>query len=314
MSDSQFSPESCESLYDIIIEEDRKKFICKHAYCGKVFRFRSEIERHVTIHSASRPFKCRYDNCIKTFKRSDALDNHIRCSHTREATYICPFPGCEMSFAAHGSFRHHVQKNHKSSAEESMNQEQSNSPQTVKKVKLNQTEKQVHIDQSNKEMGLENDFFMPKVPSYNNSTLQWQISNDDTVSTTETNKTEQSEKMNQISEENTSLKQRLITNEKAIKCMQNQINNLLSSFFAYQSRAEAQPENSTFQDSSSRKDSFLPEDFLELSKGEEVTLSNIISYGEDTDFFANLPNSERDINFDDAFSGFGPTFEFEKNN
>jgi len=93
--------------YKIICEGNKNKFVCTTEDCFKVFRFKSEIERHIFTHSESRPFLCTYEGCERAFKRTNALQNHIRSQHTGEASLRCPFPGCEMSFTTTAKLRYH---------------------------------------------------------------------------------------------------------------------------------------------------------------------------------------------------------------
>jgi len=93
--------------YKIICEGNKNKFVCTTDDCFKIFRFKSEIERHIFTHSESRPFLCTYEGCGRAFKRTNALQNHIRSQHTGEASLRCPFPGCEMCFTTTAKLRYH---------------------------------------------------------------------------------------------------------------------------------------------------------------------------------------------------------------
>jgi len=308
--------------YDLVAEEERKKFVCKNPGCGKIFRYKSEIERHIATHSESRPFVCQYDNCFKAFKRSDALENHVRSSHTKETPFACPFPDCGMKFTTHGSFRYHVLKHNKQIPEESLISVQPSPAQPRKQVKLNTPaapveKQQIHFQQPAKKIdplyqvqeSLGDDFFAPVAPRYA-SKIQWQVVNEDAESTAETNKTEETEKFTQVVEENKVLKQKLTTSEKIIKSMQKQINDLLGSLFAYQTQMESRNENANFQYFSVPKEGFLPENFLEQPKNEEVPLFDMMNYGDEMNFFAAEPKVERQPSNIDAFLSFGNNFEF----
>lgn len=93
--------------YKVICEGNKNKFVCTMDDCYKVFRFKSEIERHIFTHSESRPFVCTYEGCERAFKRTNALQNHIRSQHTGEASLRCPFPGCDLSFTTTAKLRYH---------------------------------------------------------------------------------------------------------------------------------------------------------------------------------------------------------------
>jgi len=314
-----FTSEPADFSYDLVAEEERKKFVCKHAGCGKIFRYKSEIERHIATHSESRPFVCQYDNCFKAFKRSDALENHVRSSHTKETPFACPFPDCGMKFTTHGSFRYHVLKHNKQTPEiESSPSIHSHSSQPRKQVKLNSpAEKPVEFNQVPKKIdpmlqvqeSLGEDFFAP-APRYA-SKIQWQVVSEDAESTTtETNKSEDTEKLNQVVEENKVLKQKLNTSEKIIKSMQKQINDLLGSLFAYQ-QMENKQENSTFQDFSIPENSFLQGNFLDNQSKAEEPVFDMINYGEEMNFFSNAEQKTSvEPNSIDNFLSFGNSFEF----
>jgi len=309
------------SFYELVAEEDRKKYVCRQPGCGKIFRYKSEIERHIATHSESRPFICQYENCFKAFKRADALENHIRSSHTKETPFACPFPECGMKFTTHGSFRYHVLKHNKQNPEgESTPKEVHSSPaQPRKQVKLS-TVPEVSVafnpgplksDPLHTKLGKEDfgdDFFAPPIRFA--STLQWEMVNDDAESSSPFQKNEdsQTEKLGQVVEENKILKEKLNISEKVIKSMQKQINDLLGSLFAYQSQINTLPSQTTFPD-------FLAGNFTQTSSLEneskpEEPLLDMINYGED----ANLPSPiepkfNRESSSIDAFLSFG-NFDF----
>jgi len=64
--------------YDLVQKEGQKLFVCTHFGCGKSFRYKSEMERHIVKHNESRPFVCSFPNCEKSFKRKDVLDRHYK--------------------------------------------------------------------------------------------------------------------------------------------------------------------------------------------------------------------------------------------
>jgi len=93
--------------YQVINEGKLKKFICGFQGCQKTFRFKSEIERHLSAHSGLRPHECTYPGCKKSFKRIDALDDHVRSQHTGEAPLICPYNDCGQRFSTTAKLRYH---------------------------------------------------------------------------------------------------------------------------------------------------------------------------------------------------------------
>lgn len=90
-------------------QQGAKIYRCTFPTCRKFFRFKSEIIRHVAIHSSSRPFHCKHKGCNKTFKRLDALENHVRI-HTMTTPFYCTVPNCERKFTTKAGLRYHILK------------------------------------------------------------------------------------------------------------------------------------------------------------------------------------------------------------
>ena len=82
---------------------------CTYPGCGKIFRFKSEISRHIAIHSSNRPYHCNHKGCNKSFKRLDALENHARI-HTKATPFICNFANCDQKFTTKAGLRYHLLK------------------------------------------------------------------------------------------------------------------------------------------------------------------------------------------------------------
>jgi len=98
-----------DEMFDVHIQGKQKNFMCKFPDCGKIFRYKSEIIRHITTHSEYRPYVCNIPGCNKGFKRRDALDNHVR-THTKEKPFVCIHDGCELKFPTKASLRYHLLK------------------------------------------------------------------------------------------------------------------------------------------------------------------------------------------------------------
>jgi len=87
----------------------KRMFRCLYPDCGKIFRFRSEMMRHLTTHSDARLYFCTYPSCGKSFKRIDALNNHYKI-HTETTAYQCNYPNCKSRFNSKASLNYHVLK------------------------------------------------------------------------------------------------------------------------------------------------------------------------------------------------------------
>lgn len=98
-----------DELFEVQSKGKQKSFMCKFPDCGKVFRYKSEIIRHIATHSEIRPFTCEHPGCNKSFKRRDALENHFR-THTKEKPFTCPHDECDLKFPTKASLRYHLLK------------------------------------------------------------------------------------------------------------------------------------------------------------------------------------------------------------
>jgi len=316
--------EQGETPFELVAEEDRKKFVCKHPGCGKFFRYKSEIVRHTATHSESRPFICNYDGCFKAFKRNDALENHIRSSHTKETPFVCPFPECAMKFTTHGSFRYHVLKHNKqlpAEVEASVhNHEMLPDPSLPRKQLKSETfnvPQPSFVQESFKfegkadklgEKGESDEFFVP--PPRFAGKIQWQMMDDDEEeATTPASKSETvpKEKYDSVVEENQVLKQKVSNSDKIIKNMQKQMNELLNSLFVCQSQLASAQANQSVTTGSPNE-----------TKQREEPLFDMINYNDDSSLFkANMGSpaveplymGPRENSLVDSFLSFGKELE-----
>lgn len=99
---------SPDALTQSVQSKKAGKFVCPVTDCQKTFRFKSDIQRHLPVHSNLRPHVCTYFPCTRAFKRVDALQDHIRSQHTHEASLVCPYIGCGKAFTTNAKLRYHT--------------------------------------------------------------------------------------------------------------------------------------------------------------------------------------------------------------
>ena len=83
-------------------------FKCK--VCGKGFKHRRSLNRHVKLHSGEKNFKCPY--CSTAFARSDHLKAHIR-THNNMKPYRCSV--CHCGYSTQAALKVHIAHHHSKS-------------------------------------------------------------------------------------------------------------------------------------------------------------------------------------------------------
>jgi len=96
--------------YQQIQVQGKKSFQCLAPGCEKIFKFKSDMERHALVHTKEKPIICSYPNCNKSFKRPEALRNHVETMHIVNKTFVCPIPDCGYQIHKEDSLDFHLGK------------------------------------------------------------------------------------------------------------------------------------------------------------------------------------------------------------
>ena len=72
-------------------------FVCNYLLCGKTFKYKWILERHINSHFCFKLFKCEYENCQKAYKSKENLSLHIKNKHLLIKPYKCGY--CELIFS-----------------------------------------------------------------------------------------------------------------------------------------------------------------------------------------------------------------------
>lgn len=87
--------------------ELRRKFHCSH--CGKSFKTKSHLQRHILTHTGEKPYHC--NRCGSKFNQSSSLRNHIIAIHTKEYPHYCP--QCNKGFLMPALLSKHLSTSHR---------------------------------------------------------------------------------------------------------------------------------------------------------------------------------------------------------
>uniref|UniRef100_A0A915KI33 C2H2-type domain-containing protein n=1 Tax=Romanomermis culicivorax TaxID=13658 RepID=A0A915KI33_ROMCU len=94
----------------------QKIHICKWVDCErnqKPFKAQYMLVVHMRHHTGEKPHKCTFENCNKSYGRSENLKTHLR-SHTGEKPYVCEFPDCQKAFSNASDRAKHQNRTHSS--------------------------------------------------------------------------------------------------------------------------------------------------------------------------------------------------------
>ncbi|XP_053306109.1 E3 ubiquitin-protein ligase ZFP91 isoform X2 [Spea bombifrons] len=83
----------------------KKKYVCPHPSCGRLFRLQKQLLRHAKHHTDQRDYICEY--CARAFKSSHNLAVH-RMIHTGEKPLQCEF--CGFTCRQKASLNWHMKK------------------------------------------------------------------------------------------------------------------------------------------------------------------------------------------------------------
>ena len=86
------------------------RFTCDHPGCGKKFKVKKQLSRHLKSHSTEERVQCQH--CGKDYKDSTGLKSHVLHQHIKERSFVCDQSGCQYSTTTASKLKYHKVRCH----------------------------------------------------------------------------------------------------------------------------------------------------------------------------------------------------------
>ncbi|XP_050441063.1 zinc finger protein 888-like isoform X3 [Adelges cooleyi] len=110
-ADAQIKCDHCDRMFRL--DRSRKRHVAvvhmgikKHAcrFCGRLFSDSNMLKSHEAIHTGEKRFVC--DMCGKSFRQKTTLNLHVRFTHNKERSHVCPH--CPAAYFKRGKLLDHL--------------------------------------------------------------------------------------------------------------------------------------------------------------------------------------------------------------
>ncbi|KAJ3126279.1 hypothetical protein HK098_007751 [Nowakowskiella sp. JEL0407] len=88
-----------------------KPYKCTYENCKKSFLQSSALKVHIRTHTGEKPFVCGVEGCVRAFSDSSSCSRHRR-HHLKLKPYQCTFKGCVKSFTRNETLQKHYESQH----------------------------------------------------------------------------------------------------------------------------------------------------------------------------------------------------------